>query len=172
MAAKDLEGYGKQVQVVGSDGTNAVIAGVMQVSVLTTVAPTVAQGTAAAASGAWPVYLVPATTAGWSVYRNLDLGVTGQVAKASAGQFGGGVICNRSASERFLKIYNKATAPTQADTPIFTISLPPGPATGLPSWMTGVAFSAGISVRATTGLADNDTGAPTANDVVVNLLYA
>jgi hypothetical protein len=35
----------------------------------------------------------------------------------------------------------------------------------------GVAFSAAICVAATTGLADNDTGAPSAGDVVVNIFY-
>ena len=35
----------------------------------------------------------------------------------------------------------------------------------------GVTFDAGISVRATTGRADDDTGAPTTGDVVLNLFY-
>jgi hypothetical protein len=35
----------------------------------------------------------------------------------------------------------------------------------------GVDFTAGISARATTGVADNDTGAPSANDVIVNIFY-
>ena len=36
----------------------------------------------------------------------------------------------------------------------------------------GLAFAAGIGLRATTGVADADTGAPTANDVVANVWYA
>src|SRR3990167_7196691 len=37
---------------------------------------------------------------------------------------------------------------------------------------TGIEFTTGIALRATTGVADNDTGAPSANDVIVNILYA
>jgi hypothetical protein len=35
----------------------------------------------------------------------------------------------------------------------------------------GIAFSTAITVAATTGLADNNTGAPAANDVIVNVFY-
>jgi hypothetical protein len=33
-------------------------------------------------------------------------------------------------------------------------------------------FTAGLSVRASTALADSDNTAPTANDVTVNIFYA
>ena len=36
----------------------------------------------------------------------------------------------------------------------------------------GIAFANGISIRAVTGIADANTGAPGTNDVVVNLVYA
>ncbi len=35
----------------------------------------------------------------------------------------------------------------------------------------GIAFDTGIMFRITTGIADNDTGAATANDVLVNVDY-
>lgn len=118
-----------------------------------------------------PVANTPGTSGGATPYRNLDLGVTGQVVKASAGQVYGWVLCNNAGASRFVKLYNKATAPTEADTPVMTIELP-ALSTGQYAIPVGIAFAAGISVRATTGVADNDVGAPTANDVVVNLLYA
>jgi hypothetical protein len=34
-----------------------------------------------------------------------------------------------------------------------------------------IPFSDGIGVRATTGVADNDTGAPSANDIIAHVLY-
>lgn len=107
---------------------------------------------------------------GVAPYRNLDLGVTGQIVKATPGQVYGYYVANLSASWRYLKWYDKATAPTQADTPVFTYPLPPNSAghRGNPA---GIVFAAGISVRATTALADNDVGAPTANDVVMNAEY-
>ena len=73
--------------------------------------------------------------------------------------------------ERYLKIYDKATAPTSADTPVWTIPLwSNDPAISLPA--SGLAFANGISIRATTGIADNNNIAPGMNDVVVNLAYA
>ena len=107
---------------------------------------------------------------GSTSYRNLDLGATGQVIKASSGYLYGYYIANNATSVRYLKVYDKATAATQADTPILTLPIPPtGAANAV--WGDGIPFSAGISVRATTGVADNDTGAPSTNDVIVNLFY-
>ena len=53
--------------------------------------------------------------------------------------------------------------PTQGDTngAGFTLSIP-----------NGIAFSTAITVAATTGIADADTGAPGANEVIINLGYA
>jgi hypothetical protein len=36
----------------------------------------------------------------------------------------------------------------------------------------GIAFGTAITIAATTGVADNDSGAPGANEVIVNLGYA
>src|SRR5436309_1163183 len=94
----------------------------------------------------------------WATYRNLDLGTTGQVVKGSAGEVGGWYVANNAASARFLKFYNKASAPTQADTPQLTLQIPAGAAANTLA-PTGIDFTTGISVRATTGVADNDTGA-------------
>ncbi len=117
------------------------------------------------------VNLLPATTGGTSIYRNLDVGVTGAIVKNTPGQLYGYFISNNAATARFVKVYNKATAPTQADTPVMTLQIPAAGAANL-SQTIGAAFSAGISLRATTGVADNDTGAPTTNDVIVNVFYA
>lgn len=122
------------------------------------------------------VGILPLTTGGNSIYRNLDLDETGVSVKASAGQLYGYFICNRSLAERFVKLYNKASAATVGtDTPVITIPLSAGaadkPFCANVGWDTGVAFATGIAAGATTGLADANTGAPAANDVVVNLFY-
>ncbi len=115
---------------------------------------------------------------GSTPYRNINLGTTGQVIKASAGQLYGGICFNTAGATpsgtltRYLKIYDKATAPTGSDTPVMTIPLEDGVPTALQIPDCGVAFAAGISVRATTALADADTGAPGTNEVIVNLFYA
>lgn len=107
---------------------------------------------------------------GASVYSNLSAGVTGAIAKASPGRLYGWHLSNAAATAAYVKIYDKATAPTASDTPLLTLTVP---ATGAMSLVppTGIAFLAGISIRATTGAADDDTGAPTADDVIVNLFY-
>ena len=105
-----------------------------------------------------------------TVYRSLALGDTGLVAKDSAARLFGWTLTNSSAAIRYVKIYNKATAPTASDTPVFTI--------GVPTLQTvqfypsgGVNFSIGLSARCTTAAADNSTAAATAGDVLAHLLY-
>lgn len=103
-------------------------------------------------------------------YRNIDVQVTGSVVKASAGGVFDLSVSNANAAARFLKIYDKATAPTAADTPIRTYYLPPTSLTAI-SITDGIGFVSGISIRASTLVADNDNTAPTANDVIVNIGY-
>jgi len=107
---------------------------------------------------------------GLTPYRNLDLGTTGQVVKATTGVVYGWYLSNNAAAARFVKFYNKATAPTGGDTPLLTIQLPASSAANV-YFGPGIQFAAGISLRGTNLIADADATAPTANDIVVNLLY-
>lgn len=75
---------------------------------------------------------------------------------------------NNAAAERYVRIYDKATAPTSADTPIRRHSLAAsggGIALSIPY---GSEFSNGLAFRITTGSADTDATAATAGDVFVN----
>jgi hypothetical protein len=118
------------------------------------------------------VELDTASGGGLSTYRNLDVGTSGANVKSSAGRVYGYYFANRATAWRYLKLYDKATAPVVGtDTPKMTLPLPPESAGHVP-FPQGVEFANGIGVGATTGLADTDTGAPTANDVVLNLFYA
>jgi hypothetical protein len=103
-------------------------------------------------------------------YRNLDLGVTGQVIKVGHGEIFEYHLTNNAAAARFVKLYDKATAPTGADTPIRTIQLAASAGITL-SVPDGIEFLSGISIRGTVLIADNDASAPTANDIVVNIGY-
>lgn len=127
-------------------------------------------GTALPVSGTVTANLQPVTTGGSTPYRNLDLGVTGQVVKNGAGQLYGYYLYNNASSVRFVKFYDKGTAPSEADTPVWTLAIPAASAANV-AFPNGVAFAAGISLRATTAIADNSTAAPSTNDVVVNLAY-
>jgi hypothetical protein len=91
--------------------------------------------------------------------------------KASAGQLGGWFLSNLSGSATiFFKIYNTSIAPTNLDTPILTIPLKSGTAANV-ELSRGVPLGAGIGIRATTGVADNDNTAPGANEAITNIFY-
>ncbi len=78
-------------------------------------------------------------------------------------------ISNDDSATIYYKFYDKATAGTSSDTPFMTVVL----TTGQKANVAGLKLycSLGLSVRATTGRADNDTGAPTANSSIVNVGY-
>lgn len=92
-------------------------------------------------------------------------------AKASAGYLHKVVGYNAAAAARYLKVYNKASAPTVGtDTPVMTFYLPATAAFALN--LDGVYFSTGIAYALTTGSADADTGALTAADILaLNVIY-
>jgi hypothetical protein len=102
-------------------------------------------------------------------YRNLSLGVTGQIIKAAKGQIFDLHICNQAAAIRYVKLYDKATAATASDTPVRTYAIPASTTIALPVTSAGIEYLIGIGIRGTTGVADSDTGAPAANDIVVNI---
>ncbi len=106
----------------------------------------------------------------WNTYRTLDGQPTGVNIKASPGQVGGWYLSNNASSVRYVKLYDKATAPSSGDTPKMTLTLPANSAANVLAGA-GVDFTSGIGIRVSTGVADNDTGAPTTNEVVVNLFY-
>lgn len=78
---------------------------------------------------------------------------------------------NVNAAARYLKIYNKASAPVLAsDRPVLTIALPANGTVHLPMTM-GMFFSNGIALATTTGTADTDTAAVAANEIKVVISY-
>jgi hypothetical protein len=124
--------------------------------------------------GATP--LVPQTTGGLSIYRLLSAATTNaQSVKGSAGQLYGWYVSNVNAAARFLKIYNTASAPTAGSgTPVMTIAIPGGSTAGAGAnveFANGIAFGTGIGITITGAVADNDTTAIAANEVILNLLY-
>jgi hypothetical protein len=95
-------------------------------------------------------------------------------AKAAAGTVYAIEALNTSAAVKYLKLYNKASAPTVGtDTPVRTIALPPNNARTYVTFPSGRYFSTGIAYALTGAAADNDTTALTAGDVVgVNIDYS
>lgn len=118
------------------------------------------------------------TTGGTTAYKNLDVDETEDDVKTSAGQVYWIHAVNLASTKRYLKFYNATAANVTVGTttPVLTFTLPTqGDTNGAGfnfSVPNGIAFSTAICIAATTGFADNDTGAPGANEVIVNLGYA
>ena len=100
--------------------------------------------------------------------------VNATVAKASAGRLYRIHGYNAATGVRYLKLYNKASAPTVGtDVPVVTIPLSPSREFDIDLGLIGQYFSTGIAYALTTGAADADTGVLTAADVVgLNLWVA
>ena len=121
--------------------------------------------------GSQKTKVIPASSGGLSIYRNINLVASGVNIKSSAGQIYGWFLFNNAATGRYVKLYNKASNPSVgADTPIMTIPLPPGAGANV-NFTSGITFSHGIGIGATTGVGDGDAGAPAANEVIVNIIY-
>lgn len=121
-----------------------------------------------------PVAYGAPTSGGATPYSVIWPGnTTGVIVKASAGQVYGVYVTNIAATPAYLKLYDKATAPTTSDVPKHRFLVPGNAAgaEGVYALPIGIEFLAGISIRVTTGSADNDATAPTASDVIVNLDY-
>lgn len=108
-------------------------------------------------------------------FRRLSAASTNATSlKASAGTLYAVIATNINAAVRYLKFYNKATAPTVGtDTPVLTFAIP-GNTAGAGFSINldpGVHFGTGIAYAITTGAADSDTAAVAANEIIVNGVY-
>ena len=107
----------------------------------------------------------------YEIGRNLDIDESGDLVITGLKVCFGWVITNVSQSTMYLKLYNKATAPTVGtDTPKLTIPIASGAISAV-EFLGGIEFLLGIGVGATTGIADGNTGAPGANEVAGQILY-
>lgn len=121
--------------------------------------------------GSQKTKIIPASAGGLLVYRNINLGTHGISIKSSNGQIYGWFLFNRSPAVRYVKLYNKNSVPSVGyDTPFMTIPLPAGGGANV-NFTSGITFSRGIGLGATTGVADGDRGTPGANEVIVNIIY-
>jgi len=122
-----------------------------------------------------PTTVAATTSGGYTPFKLISAASTNATSiKASAGQVGFLYATNVNAAPMFVKLYNKASAPTVGtDTPVLTLLIP-GNATGSGgtfSLSTGVAFSTGIGLAITGVVTDADATAVAANEIVVNLGY-
>ena len=122
------------------------------------------------------VTLAPHTAGGPTIFRSLDIDESEEEIKATAGQVYWIHAMNMVATARYLKFYNATAASVTVGTttPVLTFPIPANSTTGAGFVLNipqGIPFGTAISVACTTGVADNDTGAPGANDVIINVGY-
>lgn len=122
--------------------------------------------------GAQYVAPVAHTAGGATPYKLVSAATTNATSvKASAGQVYSIVATNTNAAVRYLKLYNKASAPTVGtDTPVQVYALPAGGGVSI-ALPVGMIFTTGIAFALTTGAADSDTGAVALSEILVNLTY-
>jgi hypothetical protein len=113
---------------------------------------------------------------GWMPFRLLSAATTNATSVKNAAALLGFIYAvNLNAAVRYLKLYNKASAPTVgSDTPIATLPIPAsttGAGFVLPI-PNGVQFTTGLALAITTGVADADTGAVAANEIILFGGYA
>lgn len=92
--------------------------------------------------------------------------------KSTAGSLVTLFITNFSAATKYIKFYNKTTAPTVGtDIPLFTIPVPATSFLPVPIGEIGDRFTSGIAYAITNALADSDTTVIAAGDVKIKLSY-
>ncbi len=113
-----------------------------------------------------------------TIYKNIDVDESEDQISATEGQIYWIHCINLSASVLYLKFYDATAANVTVGTttPVLTFAIPTQGSTDgagfTLSMGKGTAFPTAITVAATTGVADGDSGAPAANVLVLNLAYS
>jgi len=118
------------------------------------------------------------TSGGTTLFKTIDLDETEEEVKSTAGQVYWIHAMNLASSTRFLKFYNATAASVTVGTTVPDLTFPlatQGDTNGAGFTLSipnGISFGTAITIAATTGIADADSGAPGANEVVVMLGFA
>lgn len=124
------------------------------------------------------VGLRPRASGGLSIFKSIDLDESEEEVKASAGQVYSISAFNLTDAPLFLKLYDATAASVTVGTtvPVATFVVPANADLDGAGFIwnneIGLAFSTAITAAVTTGLADNDAGAPGANACAVVIGYA
>jgi len=124
-------------------------------------------------SNPWLATLSPSAAQGASTTHHAISAATTNATsvKASAGTIAVLQVSNINAAGRYLKLYNKASAPTVGtDTPVMTIYLPPNSNQSIAAAQ-GLRFSTGIAYALSTGITVADTGAVAVSEHSVSIFY-
>lgn len=114
------------------------------------------------------------TSGGASIYEVVSAASTNTAnIKASAGQIYGLLIFNLAAGIRYVKFHNTAGTPTAGSGVVLAVQVPANSAGSgvVISFPFGIAFSTGIGISMVTGIANSDSAAVGASELLVNVLY-
>lgn len=156
----------------------AITTGAVSVTIATTTSqidPTPAVPThAVTSSGTWNVVPSKATTGGLSRYLVVSAATNNAaVVKATAGTLYAVHLTNTGAATRYVKFYQKATAPAPAtDTAVLVFAIPAGQQLRVGLADLGDSFTTGIGIAIVAGAAGTDNTAIGANEVVGAVHYA
>lgn len=154
---QDLTGV--KVDVIRGDGT-AALSNATPVQVLSAPTTTVVPSASTSVGASSAHHLISAAT------------TNATSVKASVGVINDIQVSNASASPRYFKLYNKASAPTVGtDTPVKTILVPAGDTVALSFAPHGLRLTSGIAYALTTGIAVADVAAVGASEMAVNIAY-
>lgn len=110
-------------------------------------------------------------TGGATVFHLASAGSTNATnIKASAGKVTGWYIYNSNAAARKVAFHNTAGTPTAGASVYFSLMIPPSSGANCP-FPEGIDFATGIAITTVTGLADSDSAAVAANDLIINIFY-
>ena len=108
-------------------------------------------------------------------FTNLDCDESDDQVSATYGSVFGWAITNNAGTVRWVKFYDATAANTTVGTttPVITFGIPGNTTVTSANMMGGVGiqFFTAITTACTTGFAVADTGAPGANDVILNIFY-
>lgn len=112
-----------------------------------------------------------------TLYKNIDVDESEDQVQGSETYIVWLHVMNLSSSVRYLKLYNALATNVTVGTTVPDLTFPI-PTTGdtngagfTVSIPNSLPFTTALTIAATTGLADNDSGAPGANEVIVNMGY-
>lgn len=114
-----------------------------------------------------------ASVVGLTIAKMLSAATTNPtLVKSTAARLYSYQLSNMVASWRFVKFYNKATAPVPGtDTPVMTVAIPPNTTIDM-DLTVPITFATGLGYAITGAVADLDATAVAVNDVQGTLLYA
>lgn len=94
--------------------------------------------------------------------------------RTGAGNLNGWFLNTNTVGSKFLKFYDKATAPiVGTDTPVFTVIIEPAPnGATYPTFEPGIPFLLGLGYAITGAVTDADTTSVALNDVHGVILYS